>query len=135
MPAPPFEKTCPCIILAPPFFNFSDSSSWETIKIHSAPLKKEGVRTMRPKSQDKNFDISRTKRCLLGKIKSFFIIFKGYPVAKSCLRLENVSLNQLRHCLIGHIRVLRFFLIYKVVHNSNDFWNLFLDKVYLKNKL
>ena len=27
-----------------------------------------------------------------------------------------------------------FFLIYKVVHYLNDLWNLFIDKVYLKNE-
>ena len=26
------------------------------------------------------------------------------------------------------------FLIYKVVHYLNEFWNLFLDKVYLENE-
>ena len=26
------------------------------------------------------------------------------------------------------------FAIYQVVHYLNDFWNLFLDKVYLKNE-
>ena len=26
-----------------------------------------------------------------------------------------------------------FFLIYKVLEYLNEFWNLFLDKVYLKN--
>ena len=27
-----------------------------------------------------------------------------------------------------------FFLTYEVVHYLNDFWNLFLNKVYLKNE-
>ena len=27
-----------------------------------------------------------------------------------------------------------FFLIYKVVHYLNDLWDLFLDKLYLKNE-
>ena len=28
-----------------------------------------------------------------------------------------------------------FFFIYKVVHYLNDFWSLFLDKIYLKNEV
>ena len=27
-----------------------------------------------------------------------------------------------------------FFLIYKILRNFNDFWNLFLDKIHLKNE-
>ena len=28
----------------------------------------------------------------------------------------------------------KMFLVYKVLHYLNNFWNLFLDKVYLKNE-
>ena len=36
------------------------------------------------------------------------------------------------HGTCGNLTV--FFLFYKVVHYLNDFWNLFLDKVYFKNE-
>ena len=40
MPGHPFKKTCPCTILSPPFFNFSDSPTpSEEIKIYFPPLK------------------------------------------------------------------------------------------------
>ena len=46
MSAHPFKKTCPCTILSPPFFNFSDSPPppplGQVIKIYFPPLKRGG---------------------------------------------------------------------------------------------
>ena len=42
---------------------------------------------MKSKIQDKNLNVLRTKRAL--GIKTFFIIFKGFSVAKNCLRPES----------------------------------------------
>ena len=37
----PFKKTCPCTILPPPFFNFSDSPLWgRYLKFTPPPFKK-----------------------------------------------------------------------------------------------
>ena len=39
----PFKKTCPCTILPPAFFNFSDSPpTGEVIKIYCPPSLKKG---------------------------------------------------------------------------------------------
>ena len=43
----------------------------------------------KPKSQDKNVSISRTKRALKMKYEAFFIIFKGLSVLRNCLRPES----------------------------------------------
>ena len=40
------------------------------------------------KSQDKNVNISRTKRALNMKWKIFFIVFKGLSIVKNCLKPE-----------------------------------------------
>ena len=43
-PPSPFKKTCPCAILSPPFFNFSNSPHLgKVIKTYSRPLKKGGL--------------------------------------------------------------------------------------------
>ena len=47
----------------------------------------------RPKSQDKNSNILKTKRGFKVKLKSFFIIFKGRSVARNCLRPESAPLT------------------------------------------
>ena len=48
----------------------------------------------RPKSQDKNLNIFRTKRAFKVKWKAFFIIFKELSFAKYCLRPESAPLSQ-----------------------------------------
>ena len=47
-----------------------------------------------PKTQNKDLNISRTKRPFKMKQKSIFIIFKGGPVAINCLKPESASLKQ-----------------------------------------
>ena len=49
-----------------------------------------------PKSQDKDFNILKTKRTFKIKRKAFFIIFKGLLVAKNRLRLESAPLSDIR---------------------------------------
>ena len=46
------------------------------------------------KTQNKDLNISRTKRPFKMKQKSIFIIFKGGPVAINCLKPESASLKQ-----------------------------------------
>ena len=47
LPCPLFKKTCPCTILPPPFFNFSDPPlRGRLLKFTSPPLEKKGVGTM-----------------------------------------------------------------------------------------
>ena len=46
-----------------------------------------------PKLQNKNWNISRTKRAFKVKWKVFFMIFKGLSVARNCLRSENPPLR------------------------------------------
>ena len=46
-----------------------------------------------PRSQDKNLSILRTKRAFEMKWKAFFIIFKGFSVAKNCPRFKSAPLN------------------------------------------
>ena len=45
-----------------------------------------------PKNQDKNLNILRAKRAFVVKLKSFFIIFKGFLIAKNWLRPEKAPL-------------------------------------------
>ena len=45
-----------------------------------------------PNSQDKNLNVSRTKRAFKVKWEAFFTIFKGLSCAKYCLRPESVPL-------------------------------------------
>ena len=47
----------------------------------------------RPKSQEKKLNILRTKIIFKVKEKAFFIFFKGFSVAKNCLRPESTSLR------------------------------------------
>ena len=46
-----------------------------------------------PRSQDKNLSILRTKRAFEMKWKAFFIIFKGFSVAKNFPRFKSAPLN------------------------------------------
>ena len=46
------------------------------------------------KTQDKKFNILRTERDFKVKLKVFFVIFKGFPVAKNCLRPGSALLNK-----------------------------------------
>ena len=50
-PFPPFKKTCPCTILLPPFFNFSDFPLLGRYLKFTPPFLKGGmgVQTMAPK--------------------------------------------------------------------------------------
>ena len=45
-----------------------------------------------PKRQDKNLNTLRMKRALKVKEKVFFLVFKGLPFAKKCLRRESEPL-------------------------------------------
>ena len=47
------------------------------------------------------------------------------------VKLNKIKESEIKsHGTCANLKV--FFLIYKVAHFSNDFWNLFLDKVYHK---
>ena len=55
-----------------------------------------------------------------------------------CLEIDKKNMVMNQHWLILKISILdllcSFLLIYEVVRCLNDFWNLFVDKVYLENE-
>ena len=75
---------------------------------------------------------------LVGYTKNLISVFVGHKILNYFNDFYHWHLSLKKLCEIKlnktHANLTVFFIIYKVVHNLNDFWNLLLDKIYLKNE-